>query len=438
MNPTTAFRAARQMDRWLDTMRGADGYGGPVAHWWQNCLHFTGAGLDWRYEGIILGYLALFQKSGDRQWLAKARRAGDDLVQGQLPGGNYRNSNFEQNPHPGGTPHEAACDLALLHLSRQLRDMDDPSWRIYIAAAEKNLKNYCLGQLWDDEARRFADQPGTHSFVPNKAATLVEALILLAALSGDDSLVETYALPTLDAVLDHQVRGDRLDGAIVQNTFGSRKITKFFPYYIARCVPGLVCGYEWTRKEEYLDAALAAMAFVLRRRYDDGSFPQVIYPGDRVNRYPQWVAAVGDILRAAALLESHGLEIDAQPTENWLLQDQQPPGGVRTAHGFASQVSQRAPRDLPEFRDLLPVCGWGDKAFRLLAEASGTAEKPAPADEPGAGPEEFEAACRFRGQRMVYREDGQTIELHKGASVIYRWRKGQPWPAVCAQRMIWK
>ena len=45
--------AVANLDAWLDTMRSPDGYGGPVAHWWQNCLQFTGAGLDWRYEGII-------------------------------------------------------------------------------------------------------------------------------------------------------------------------------------------------------------------------------------------------------------------------------------------------------------------------------------------------------------------------------------------------
>jgi hypothetical protein len=36
------------------------------------------------------------------------------------------------------------------------------------------------------------------------------------------------------------------------------------------------------------------MAFVLRWRYEDGSFPQVVYSSGRVNRYPQWIAAVGD------------------------------------------------------------------------------------------------------------------------------------------------
>ena len=75
-DPGVIVQAVSKLDAWLETMRGPDGYGGPVAHWWQNCLQFTGAGLDWRYEGIVIGYLNLYQKTGNEQWLAKARRAG--------------------------------------------------------------------------------------------------------------------------------------------------------------------------------------------------------------------------------------------------------------------------------------------------------------------------------------------------------------------------
>jgi hypothetical protein len=98
-------------------MRGPGGYSGPVVHWWRDCLDYSGPGLDWRYEGIIIGYLNLWAATGEASWLAKARRAGDDLMNGQLPSGNFRNSCFELNPNTGGTPHEAACDLALLRLA---------------------------------------------------------------------------------------------------------------------------------------------------------------------------------------------------------------------------------------------------------------------------------------------------------------------------------
>jgi hypothetical protein len=449
------LQAVGMLDAWFDTMRCPAGYGGPVVHWWRNCLQFTGPGLDWRYEGIIIGYLNLYASTGEDGWLAKARRAGDDLVQGQLSTSSYRDSCFELNPCSGGTPHEAACDLALLQLAGMLQERDDPSWRTYFATAERNIRAYYLGQLWDAAAQAFRDDPNVPSFVPNKAATLVEALLSLARLTGDASLIQVYAQPTLEAVLAHQVQGGPFDGAIYQNSFGLDKVRKFFPYYIARCVPALVSGYARIGEERYLDAALRAMAFVLRWRSEDGSFPQVIYPGGRVNRYPQWIAPVGDILRAMHLLESYGLDADPQPTLVWLLAGQEPTGAFRTADGFAVQISQREPGPRPEFRDVLPVVGWNDKAFRYLTEilpakgrqASGVAKdegtlratkassEPSRRDE---RPRVYEVECSLRGQRVHYREDDHTLELRQEREIVYRWQRGTPWAEVCAPELWWK
>ncbi|MEZ4663016.1 MAG: hypothetical protein R2911_36170 [Caldilineaceae bacterium] len=49
IEPATLGPAVLQLDRWLDTMRGPAGYGGPVVHWWQDSLHYAGrAGLALR------------------------------------------------------------------------------------------------------------------------------------------------------------------------------------------------------------------------------------------------------------------------------------------------------------------------------------------------------------------------------------------------------
>ena len=37
-------QAVVKIDFWLDSMRTPEGYGGPVAHWWQDCLQYTGVG----------------------------------------------------------------------------------------------------------------------------------------------------------------------------------------------------------------------------------------------------------------------------------------------------------------------------------------------------------------------------------------------------------
>jgi len=352
------------IDRWLDSMRIPGGYSGPVVHWWDDSLAYQGPGLDWRYEGIILGYLNLWMCTGDHCWLLKAQRAGDDLIAGQLPSGNFRNSRFELNPGTGGTPHEAACDLALLRLARALRDIGDDSWGIYKESACWNIQDFYLKCMWSSIDHVFYDDRGFSSFVPNKAATLVEALFEVARISEDDHWIHQYALPTIDAILNCQVRERSFDGAIDQCRNVDQKTGRYFPLYVARCVPALLEGYEWTRDNRFLGAACRAGEFLIRCRYEDGSFPQVIYSDSRINRYPQWVAGVGDILRVMDSLITHGLGYDRQPTLDILLAGRKPDGSICTAKGFGKVAPFGQQND---FRDELSVCGWVDKAFRYLS-----------------------------------------------------------------------
>jgi hypothetical protein len=410
------------LDDWLETMRGpggTGGYGGPVAHWWRQGLLYAGPALDWRYEGIIGGYLALWERTGDEHWLTKARRAGDDLLVGQSPAGHYAASAFELNPATAGTPHEAACGAALLLLSRGLRAAGEAGWEAYAAAAERNLEAFYVDRLWDPEVRAFRDSPGGPSFVPNKAATACEAFFLLAEVRGEDRWAEQYALPTLDRILGYQVN----DGAIAQNSIGDKRIEKYFPFYIARCVPALLRGYEWSGDERYVDAALAALRFIARWAADDGSLPAVVYPGGRANHYPAWIAALGDVLRAAGLAHPYGFDHDLSATRERLLAGQDTSGGFQTATGFAAQAGGRPPA-LPDLRDLLHVAGWCGMAFRYLAPLVGPALAPVQETSP------FEADCTFRGQTMHVRETPDELVVSAGEHVHYYWRKGDPWPRV--------
>jgi hypothetical protein len=426
--------AVARLDSWLDTMRGPDGYTGPVAHWWQNCLMYTGLGLDWRYEGIIHGYVTLFERTGDRCWLDKARRAGDDLLAGQLPSGHFVSSSFELNPYVGGTPHEAACDLALLTLAEVLRAQGQDDWRRYHGAADRNARAAQIGRLWDPAERRLRDDPGVPTFVPNKAATFAEAILALARGSDDgDMLVERYALPTLDEVLAHQISTGPLRGGIWQNTYAGRRVEKLFPFYVARCVPGLVAGYEASGDDRYLASAIDALDFVVRCRDADGGFPQVIYGDGSANVYPRWIAGAADVLRAIVLAGRYGYRAELEPTLSWLLSAQSPSGAFPTAHGFAAQMSGRRPPSTPSFRDLLPVVGWNDKVFRLL-----TSLLPDSAELPAGGSERYEAACEVEGTLGHWSETSESLELRLGSDVVYGWTKGAPWASVAVPEVAWK
>jgi len=420
--------AVAKLDAWLETMRSPDGYAGPVSHWWQQSLMYTGAGLDWRYEGIIVGYLQLWERTSDMGWLIKARRAGDDLLSGQLEDCHFAASAFELNPATAGTPHEAAGDVGLLRLALALRKAGQADWEKYARCAERNLQSFYIAELWDTAVRAFRDSPRTPSFVPNKAATACEALFLLAEVTGDPLWVERYVIPTLDRILEHQVCGEgRLDGAIAQNSFGGRKIEKYFPFYIARCIPALLHGFNWANNEEYADCALRAMQFVVRWSYEDGSFPIVVYENQRVNRYPGWIAALGDVLRVANELRPFGFEADFSSTENRLLAGQDISGGIQTSTGFAAQVSGQ-PQPLPDLRDVLHVAGWCDKAFRYLTSRAGP-------ELPGGQSSPFEATCSFRGQMLHVVETPEALLVSHQKKVYYCWHKGEPWPRIASPEL---
>ena len=415
--------AVSGLDAWFDTMRGPTGYGGPVVHWWQQSLIYTGSGLDWRYEGIITGYLQLWERTGDRLWITKARRAGDDLVFGQLENGHYPASAFELNPATAGTPHEAACDIGLLLLALRLRKAGYSDWQHYAASAERNLCTFYIDQLWDKESQSFRDNPKFPSFVPNKAATVCEALFLLAELTGNDQWVERYAIPTLKRIMEHQVQSKgRLEGAIAQNSFGARRVNKYFPIYNARCVPAILRGYQWTKDELYFQSALRTMQFITRWVYEDGSFPTVIYANQQVNRYPSWVAPLGDILYAADKLRPYGFNADLSSTKHRLLAGQDASGGIQTASGFAAAANGRQGSVL-DLRDVLHVAGWCDKAFRYLTSCVGSRVPPGQSSK-------FEVACTFQGQKMCFAETPELVMVDCQRGLCYRWHKGEPWPEI--------
>lgn len=418
--------AVARLDRWFETIRSDEGYGGPVAHWWQQSLVYTGAALDWRYEGIIAGYLELWRRTSNPQWLDKACRAGDDLVRGQDESSHYRNSAFELNPATAGTPHEGACDVALLLLASTLRDAGCPEWTRYADCAESNLRTFYIDQLWDATTCSFRDSPVAQSFVPNKAATVCQALFLLAELRGDDRWITSYVLPTLEHVIIHQQRGaGLLDGAIAQNSFGTRRIEKYFPIYIARCVPALVNAYQWTTRSIYLDTAIRAMDFIQRWSDDDGSVPTVVYPNLTTNRCPDWIAPLGDILRAADSLRPFGHADTFSQTRQRLLNGQDSSGGIQTATRFAGQAGGKPGRH-PDVRDILHVAGWCDKVFRYLAGHVTT-------DLPEVVITSFESDCVFRGRSLHFVETPEMVEISSGDAVSYRWRKGQAWAEVATQ-----
>lgn len=427
----TVAQTIANLDAWFETIRTPEGYGGPVVHWWQNCLQYTGAGLDWRYEGMIIGYLTLWRRTRETAWLEKATRCGMSLVKGLQKDGNFRNSSFELNPYAGGTPHEAAVDIGLLHLAFALRGLQDSRWKLFAKAAERNLKYFYLKRLWHKKYGRFQDSPTGNSFVPNQACTVVEALFEWAELRQRASIIEKYALPTLEAVINLQATEGVVEGGIAQSQHNGKTVEAYFPYYVARCVPALVRAFEYSEEHRWIDAAERAYGFVMRAMDEEGFLPQVVYPNGR-NAFPRWVAPLGDVLRIGELLAGYGLRFNLNPMKQQLIKGQLLSGGFVTGHGFGGQVSQRKTHQA-DFRDFIPVAGWNDKAFRFFAGCL-----PDKMTIPVPKISNWQTTCQVRGKTAVWQETKHEMKLTVGKKTLYQWQKGQPWAAVSTPEVLWK
>lgn len=377
---------------------------------------------DWRYEGLICGYLNLYRITSQTRWLERAVNAGNDLLRAQLPNGQFLNSGFEVGPTLGGTPHEAAVDVALLELARVLRSIRDERWEKFYRTAEKNLLSYHLGGLWNGSA--FKDEIWNETLVPNKNATTMEALLLYEELSG--SSWETYILGAARLILSSQVKepGDQ-QGATIHSGTGPHRLA--IGIYTARCLAALLRLYQCYPKAEYLDSACEMLPFLLRLVGEDGT-RFGIYPDGRPIACPTWISASGDLLRSMIALRAYTQVPDwaVDHLADLLVTRQLPTGGIPTAYGLGLKGRTRKPEGRPDFRDVIPVVGWVDKAFRALSMLPDELE---PMLDPILA-EETAVECAWKGRDCLYREDAGSMQLldQRHGAVLYDWKKGQWYP----------
>ena len=410
------------LDGWLQTMRQPSGYAGPVVHWWDTCYQFAGPALDWRYEGILLGYADLAKKTPQDAFGGRVAAAAGDLMRGQGLDGSYPKSRFESNPGGLGTPHEAAATHGLI-AAGTLLDQPDAARR----TAMRSL-DHIIAALWDPGgAPGFRDGSPRGGRVPNKSATIADALLSWERVFGPGNYLP-YAEAALDDVLRRQVRRGRFRGAVHQwAPNGGRGDGRFFPYYNARCVPPLVTGARMLADGRYRDAAEEILCFLDRCRNADGSWPQILYANGAVGEYPHWIAPMADILLAYEALQR---EIPAASLER-LLAGQLPSGGFCTAEGFSAAPA--GGRGIPDVRDITPVVGWNDKVLRLLARLLPPgARMPRPGGEPTVWP------VRVGSEEALFVEtaDAITVLGRPRERVLYRWRKTATWATVNDVRLL--
>jgi hypothetical protein len=422
---SSVARRLGKLDAWLETMRQEAGYAGPVAHWWGSTYQYAGPGLDWRYQGLLAGYGLLAAHTGQRKWLGRTNLCALHLIRGQSLDGSYPQSRFEANPGTLGTPHEAAAAHGLLLAA------DVVSPREAAVASAARCLDHLLIRFWDPiGAGSFNDGLNTRGRVPNKLATMAEALMACAEGAADTGYLK-FARTALDDILRFQVSKGPLAGAVHQwspDTYVGDG--RFFPYYNARCVPALLKGAVVYGTERYREGAELILDFLTRVLNQDGTWPQLVYAGGHRVEYPHWVAPTADMLLA---YKQAGRAFPPGVLAR-LWQGALATGAYRTADGFGSRYKARAGRRLADYRDVTAVVGWNDKVLRLAAELA--PDQGAIPDEPF---EPLELVVGVGTDIAIWKETADRITMTRAArprDVLFDWAKRDVWAKVHDVRLL--
>jgi hypothetical protein len=244
-------------------------------------------------------------------------------------------------------------------------------------------------------------------------------------LSGRD--MSEYLERAATVILDAQEQSGPRAGATVHLGTGRHRLA--IGIYTARSMCGLLRMYERNRQDAWLQAVHRSFDFLRSL-----STPQGLYfgryPDGTFIANPRFIAASGDVLRLMIWSRKYGLasDEDVNPLVEVLVRAQLPSGSIPTGYGFAQRGSRRAYHGTPEFRDVLPVVGWCDKAFRALALIA-----------PPTNPEilhrteaETQVECIWKGRPCVFHESISDIVVRDARTnqAIFHWSKGECYPSI--------
>lgn len=241
---------------------------------------------------VILGWCALFERTGDGRYLAAARRAGDYLLRIQEPDGTW-----QKDTYCGARTYHARTDWGLLRLARMTGDAR------YRDAARRNLA-WVLRQRQDNGWFRncgfHADDPITHVLDYTFIGLLESALLDADAF---DAAPERLLAPGAEAICD-AVERSAVGGiaGMIPASFDAGWRSRDDHSCLtgnAQLAYTLLRLHGLRANERYARAARALIAALKRTQVRDGA-PAVVrgavpgshplYQGYVANGFPNWAA----------------------------------------------------------------------------------------------------------------------------------------------------
>lgn len=420
---TETLSAARgRLEAWFATVRGDGGYGGPVVGLRGQAMGYCGAGHDWRWEGLLDGWGERHRRTGEPEWLDRIEQALRDLAAAQLLNGAFRNSYFDLNPLEGGMPHEPAVMAAALRGIERLRAANRPLPDGAAAMLERFVEERLIRELWNKLLHTFNNwlQSDFESYSPPAVAAAIETLVAYGDLTGQTGRLEPYVQGAGESLLKAQFKTGPLAGSL---PVSSRDRATASPYLAARCLPALVLLHRRTGDARFGDAAAQLTEAALRCGVSGGGFSAVVHADRPPSTYPLLAGAAAGVLIALHRAGVSRPEVTAAQVP-WVLARQTGSGAFETGVGF-----DRRPRQCRacDWRDALPVCGWNDKVYHLLALLDEQPDNAAPAST--------QPVCRHvtvLGRPATFAEEATSMQIKgRDGTLWFSWRKGSVWPEAC-------
>jgi hypothetical protein len=284
---------------------------------------------------------------------------------------------------------------------------------------ERFVEERLIKELWNKVLRTFNNwmQSDFERYSPPAVAAIVETLCNYAMLTDSANRLAPYIEGAANSLLKSQLWTGSLAGALPLSNYEGSSAS---PCLAARGLPALALLHQYTGEARFVAAGDALADFVNRCLLPDGGITYMVFADRPARIAPRFVGATADALRSLARADRQDATVTSTQLA-WLLDHQTASGAFDTAVGFGTEAG----RDKhPDWRDVIPVCGWADKIYALLA---GQAENPAPASN-------SEPVCRnvrVRGEEAAFMEDANSMTLRSKKMEWFIWRKRTVCPSAC-------
>ncbi len=316
---------------------------------------------------LVIGHLNLFEKTQERQYLDKAMREAEYLVNNYIWEANfYYNSCFEHKPASSEAYTtlfgNSYATLALLKLCSVLKGQKINYGRFF-NVAKNNIERFIIAKCWDEKKSFLEFSHNKMVFNLSSAGLALRAILEYAKITQNDALIKKYCEPASLQILRFQYK----NGCF---TYDERdEIAPLFQ--CALTIKALMTLYKKTKEEKLFVNARDAAAFIAKKVHPKEKLFYYGYRGERFLKFPLYVAQSAVIASVLKEFSNYKSKFEAADyVLNSVFSRQYANGALPSFNTYYNIFEKTKASQAKEKRwqDILPCPCWNALAFEYLTE----------------------------------------------------------------------